>query len=586
MEKIKLVIWDLDETFWKGTLSEGEVSIVEQNVEIVKELTRRGIINSISSKNDFEKAKSELVKAGVWDYFVFPSIDWAPKGQNVKSIIEDCQLRAPNVLFIDDNIGNRKEVEHYNPNINIADEGIISQLLGMEELKGKDDSGLSRLKQYKILEQKADVKATYTDNHAFLRDSDIRISFIADVKQNKGRILELINRTNQLNFTKIRLNEEELEKVLSNDNYDNVCLHVKDRFGDYGICGFYSFNKSEKKLEHFLFSCRILNLGIPAYVYNKLHKPALSITNPVAELLDNNDIDWIIEEEVERLNNLEAKSSNLKKKRILLLGGCDLEQLCHYIDNNKFEIITEFNYPNSLGRAVHREHTQLLKAALYCTKEEKDDIGEIPFCDNKMFNTILFSDDYDVLVYSVLMNYTQDVFQHKSKKWCITYGGYSNSMETIMDSLNLSPLEREVFQKNYNYIGQQSSDDFNKDLEWLRSVVNKPIVFINGAEIPDFNQEEIGAYERHKKLNSILDGFIITHEGCKLVDMRNVVLSRADCKDNIRHYQRPIYIKMAETIMGIVGGEEMRVKTATKIKFGLLYKLKSFYRRFKKKFRH
>lgn len=167
MEKIKLVVWDLDETFWKGTLSEGEITIVKQNVEIIKELTRRGIINSISSKNDFEKAKAELVKAGVWDFFVFPSIDWAPKGQNVKGIIDDCQLRAPNVLFIDDNIGNRKEVEHYNPNINLADEGIIPNLLGMEELKGKDDSGLSRLKQYKILEQKAETKATYTDNHAF-----------------------------------------------------------------------------------------------------------------------------------------------------------------------------------------------------------------------------------------------------------------------------------------------------------------------------------------------------------------------------------------------------------------------------------
>ena len=75
MEKIKLVIWDLDETFWKGTISDGEVEPIPENIEIVKKLTDRGIVNSICSKNDHEVAKNELIKEGVWDYFVFPSID-------------------------------------------------------------------------------------------------------------------------------------------------------------------------------------------------------------------------------------------------------------------------------------------------------------------------------------------------------------------------------------------------------------------------------------------------------------------------------------------------------------------------------
>lgn len=78
----------MDETFWKGTLSEGKVKIVYKHVEIVKELARRGIICSISSKNDYEPAKAELEKFGVWDYFIFPSINWNPKGENVKGIVK------------------------------------------------------------------------------------------------------------------------------------------------------------------------------------------------------------------------------------------------------------------------------------------------------------------------------------------------------------------------------------------------------------------------------------------------------------------------------------------------------------------
>ena len=48
---IKIVIWDLDETFWKGTLSEGAIDAVPLNSKTVQELSRRGIINSIASKN-------------------------------------------------------------------------------------------------------------------------------------------------------------------------------------------------------------------------------------------------------------------------------------------------------------------------------------------------------------------------------------------------------------------------------------------------------------------------------------------------------------------------------------------------------
>ena len=36
---IKLVIWDLDDTFWTGTLSEGDVELVEDNVVVVRERT-------------------------------------------------------------------------------------------------------------------------------------------------------------------------------------------------------------------------------------------------------------------------------------------------------------------------------------------------------------------------------------------------------------------------------------------------------------------------------------------------------------------------------------------------------------------
>ena len=42
-EPIRLVIWDLDETFWSGTIVEGGISIIDENCNIVVELAKRGM---------------------------------------------------------------------------------------------------------------------------------------------------------------------------------------------------------------------------------------------------------------------------------------------------------------------------------------------------------------------------------------------------------------------------------------------------------------------------------------------------------------------------------------------------------------
>ena len=80
LSKIKLIIWDLDDTLWRGTLSEGGVDIPAENFQLIVDLTDIGIINSICSKNDYEPTKAKLQQLGIWDYFVFPSINWENKG--------------------------------------------------------------------------------------------------------------------------------------------------------------------------------------------------------------------------------------------------------------------------------------------------------------------------------------------------------------------------------------------------------------------------------------------------------------------------------------------------------------------------
>ena len=200
-EPVRLVIWDLDDTFWSGTLTEGGARIIPEHVELVKELSLRGIINSVCSKNDFDKVRAELEAAGVWDYFVFPQIEWVAKGAMVRRIVEWSQLRPETILFIDDNPINLNEVHHSNPSVQIASSELIPHILNDPLFKGKNDTDLTRLKQYKILETKELDRSKCEDkNHEFLAQSGIRISFHHDVLNEFDRIYELVNRTNRAEF--------------------------------------------------------------------------------------------------------------------------------------------------------------------------------------------------------------------------------------------------------------------------------------------------------------------------------------------------------------------------------------------------
>ncbi len=84
--KIKCVVWDLDNTLWKGTLVEGdEVALHPGIEELLKYLDQRGILLSVVSKNDFEPAWEKLQQFGLADYFLYPQIDWLPKSQKIRN---------------------------------------------------------------------------------------------------------------------------------------------------------------------------------------------------------------------------------------------------------------------------------------------------------------------------------------------------------------------------------------------------------------------------------------------------------------------------------------------------------------------
>ncbi len=311
---IKLVIWDLDETFWNGTLSEGPIEAIPQNLERVKELCNRGVMNSICSKNEFHLAQAELEKLDVWDYFVFPSIMWAPKGQQVGQIVERMKLRPANVLVIDDNALNREEIKYYNNDINVLDPVDWADIDSSHW--GKNDRAHKRLNNYKLLETKLEAATAFVgDNENFLRNSNIRcrLSVLDLANDDLDRVIEVLNRTNQLNFTKRRFRSgvAQLIHELRRSQSISYIVHVVDDYGDYGLCGFVSVS-SKGIVQDFAFSCRLLDMGVERAILQLLSEKNGSLRVPFRDEIQGSVVDWVSVEEVEGEAN---SKSNINGER-------------------------------------------------------------------------------------------------------------------------------------------------------------------------------------------------------------------------------------------------------------------------------
>ena len=339
LEPIRLIVWDLDETFWHGTLTEGGIeAFVQEHHDLVHELARRGIMSSICSKNDHDAVRAILQEHGLWDSFIFPSIDWSPKGARIAAMVEAIGLRPSTVMFIDDNPNNRGEVAASVPGIVVADETFIAAIAAHPMFKGKADDGLTRLAQYKLLERKKqDEVQALGDNTGFLRGCAIRVTIEHDLERHLDRVIELINRTNQLNFTKLRLPDEPAEaraealKQLRYFGHQGALVRVSDRYGDYGFVGFYLKTLDEGieagTLKHFCFSCRTIGMGVEQWVYQTLGRPWLTVVGDVlADVFNAPPVDWINQ----------AGSAGISGRRlsqfvdIRLRGGCEISAMAHY----------------------------------------------------------------------------------------------------------------------------------------------------------------------------------------------------------------------------------------------------------------
>ncbi len=228
-------------------------------VDIIKTLDKRGIVNSIVSKNNHDEAMAHLESLGIHEYFVFPKISWDPKGEAIKELIRDFNVNEDTFAFIDDSPFEREQVKAVAPKVRVFEDHEYTSLLERAEFSPEVSSESSKRRYFYLTQgERRKEESNFSGEYAdFIRSCNIKLNISPATDANIDRIHELIQRTNQMNFSSTRYSREEISEIVNSEDYDHYCLECSDKFGEYGIIGFCLVDKTKQQIIDLMFSCRV-----------------------------------------------------------------------------------------------------------------------------------------------------------------------------------------------------------------------------------------------------------------------------------------------------------------------------------------
>ena len=261
----KVVIFDLDNTLWDGILLEGDVTLRAEIAALFKTLDERGILISVASKNARADAVAKLEALGLHDFLLHPQIGWLPKSQSVAEIVRALNIGIDSAIFVDDNPFERSEVSAAYPEVEVLPETAIPNLADHPRLQGSvTPESRARRQMYREAIDREQAEQSFGDDYLeFLRNCEISVTIRGDRPADFERIAELVQRTNQLNFSGRKYGRKEIEAILRDPARDRQVIIVSDKFGDYGTVGFClssvadAPDGAELLIEDFMLSCRV-----------------------------------------------------------------------------------------------------------------------------------------------------------------------------------------------------------------------------------------------------------------------------------------------------------------------------------------
>jgi FkbH-like protein len=276
----KVLVLDCDNTLWGGVCAEdGPTGVqIDSSRKSLQEFVLRqkdaGVVLCLCSKNNeedvravFEAHPEMLLRR---DHFLASRINWRPKSENLRTLANELNVGLDSFILIDDDPVECAEVKAHCPEVLAIqlprDPEYISTFL--DHLWAFDHGaitteGLRRTELYREHFQRDSVRKRSPTFANFLAELRLEIDISPATAQSLERVSDLTYRTNQFNLSTMRRSESELRN-LQREGKEVLIVHVRDRFGDYGLVGvvIYEIVSRTMVIDTFLLSCRAMGRGV------------------------------------------------------------------------------------------------------------------------------------------------------------------------------------------------------------------------------------------------------------------------------------------------------------------------------------
>ena len=252
----KVLTLDLDNTLWGGIIGDDGKEGIQLGIETaegmayiefqkyIKELSKFGILLTVCSKNEEEIAKTGFEHSSSvlhFDDFVLIKANWDPKHMNLKQTKEDLNVMLDSFVFIDDNPAERAIVKKNLPEVCVPNMTIPEEYLkildgsGFFEVTSISNDDKSRKQFYQDNLLRKNESHHFQDYKEYLRDLEMCCKIEGFCEHNMERVTQLINKTNQFNFTTIRYTESEVRAFFESERHICFSSRLIDKYGDNGI---------------------------------------------------------------------------------------------------------------------------------------------------------------------------------------------------------------------------------------------------------------------------------------------------------------------------------------------------------------
>lgn len=275
----KALIFDCDNTLWKGILGEDgfdKIKIYKEVQYLALRLSKRGVILGICSKNNSQDVDEVLEKHPDMilrdENIVIKKVNWEDKVTNLKAIAKELNIGLDSLVFVDDSSFEVNLIRKELPMIEIfqVPSKEYEYAMMMREIANlfynpketKED--LEKVKMYKAQVARTEAEQSISNIEDYLKSLELCITIYVDDENEIARISQMTQKTNQFNLTTKRYAETDIENFIKDENKMVLAIGVSDKFGDNGIVGLaiLQYQNELAFIDTLLMSCRVLGRNI------------------------------------------------------------------------------------------------------------------------------------------------------------------------------------------------------------------------------------------------------------------------------------------------------------------------------------